>query len=301
MVYDVICLGDYFFDQIFTGLTRFPKLGCEVYANDLVTTGGAMFITAVAMTRLGVKVGWPSLFGNDYYSQYVYGLAQAEGVDLSLAKVLDHPYRRVTTAVPFEGERAFITQIDAEDDRRGHWPEVLQQYDYRHVHVGGMLHRTELEPLVAAARAKGATVSMDCQDGPMLDHPCDCRDAMSLVDVFMPNTREALIVAETHSLAEALERLMVQVPVAVIKDGAHGAWIAAAGETIHVPGIAVDEAVDTTGAGDCFNAGFLLGYVVEQVPLAQCTRYGNVCGGLSVTGVGGATAAPSYDELKSHL
>jgi sugar/nucleoside kinase (ribokinase family) len=83
----------------------------------------------------------------------------------------------------------------------------------------------------------------------------------------------------------------------VIKDGANGAWIGCEGETCHVPAVDAGPVVDTTGAGDCFNAGFLFGHVVEKAPPEICARYGNICGGLSVTQVGGSTASPTREQL----
>ena len=62
MRYDILTLGDYFFDQIFSGLPRFPVLGCETYADSLVSTGGAMYITVAALTRLGGQSGLACLF-----------------------------------------------------------------------------------------------------------------------------------------------------------------------------------------------------------------------------------------------
>ncbi len=56
--------GDYFFDLIYTGLPEFPMLGREVYAQGIIATGGAMFITATSLHRLGVRVGWAACFGN---------------------------------------------------------------------------------------------------------------------------------------------------------------------------------------------------------------------------------------------
>ena len=298
MTYDVLVLGDYFFDQIFTGLPQFPRLGREVWAEGLNTTGGAGFITVVTLQRLGVRVGWPAHFGNDYYSRYVYDLAGHEGVDLSLVRQLDRPYRRVTTSIPYDGERAFLTFADPDvDDRLNYWQHVIASTDCRHVHIGGMMSPGELRPLADLVRGRGATLSIERQDAPLLQQPEECRAVAAMTDIFMPNRREALIIAGSDDLTSALHHLMTLCRLVVVKDGAAGVWVASEDGVIHSPGIVAGPVVDTTGAGDCFCGGFLYGYVVEGEPLDVCARYGNICGGLSVTGVGGATTAPTRDEL----
>jgi sugar/nucleoside kinase (ribokinase family) len=102
-------------------------------------------------------------------------------------------------------------------------------------------------------------------------------------------------------VAEAARQLNQWVKVAVVKDGARGAWVAAEDRVWLVPGIHAGDAVDTTGAGDCFNAGFLFGRIVENASYDISARYGNICGGLSVTGVGGATAAPTYAGMRDWM
>jgi sugar/nucleoside kinase (ribokinase family) len=297
--YDVFLPGDYFFDLIYTDLPEFPTPGREVYSRGITATGGAMYITAVSLHRLGVRVGWASCFGNDYYSEYVHRLALEEDLDLSLAACIDQPYRRVTTAIPFQGERAFVTYTDPSPiDRQAHWLNAMQQCDFAHLHLGGIMSLEQLMPLAKEARSHGATISMDCQDAPNLHGACTWKHVLSLVDVFMPNAREALLVSGTDTLDSALRWLTQWTKVVVIKDGANGAWVASEGQIVHAPAIHAGPAVDTTGAGDCFNAGFLFGYVVEKAPLPLCARYGTICGGLSVTQVGGATAAPTLEQLK---
>jgi sugar/nucleoside kinase (ribokinase family) len=298
IVYDILLIGDYFFDQIYTGLPQFPELGREICATSLTTTGGAMYTTAAALTRLGVNVGWAAYFGSDYYSQFVHDLALREGVDLSLAKRTDECYRLVTTSLPFQGERAFVTFADPEPpDLYDHWLESLNRCDFKHLHLGGMEKTEFTRAVIRRARERGATVSLDCSDGSHLDNPCECRELVTMADIFMPNAREALIVAEKRDLPSALKVLTELVKLVVVKDGANGCWIGQGDDVIHIPGIDPGEVIDTTGAGDCFSAGFLRGWVCENAPLATCARYGNICGGLSVTGVGGATAAPTYDEM----
>lgn len=300
--FDVLQLGDYFFDQIFTGLQELPSLGREIFSTGITSTGGAMFITAVALRRLGTHVGWVAQFGDDYYSEFVRNLCIEEDLDLSLVRYLNHPFRRVTCSLPLAGERAFVTYADPDpDDTRAFHLHQVETASYRHLHIGGLEGADVLKPLSRLARARGATISMDCQDSPLLCQKCDWADLLSYVDVFMPNAREALIVSETESVPEALRVLADLVRTVVIKDGARGAWVAHSGKAWLVPGITVDHVVDTTGAGDCFNAGFLHGCVVMGLPCEQAARYGNICGGLSVTGVGGATNAPTYDELMQRL
>jgi len=302
MRYDVLVFGNYFFDQIFTGLLEFPSLGKEAHATKLTTTGGAMFITATALTRLGVKVGWPGYFGNDSYSRFAYEMAEREGVDLTLAKVADRPFRQVTSSIPYLGERAFLAYADPEpDELYDHWLNSMNRCEFDHIHFGGWLPHERMQPLIEKACTKGATVSSDCQDGSHLQEPCTCRDLLPQIDIFMPNAREALVVAGRDTVEEAVRQLMEWVNVVVVKDGANGAWIGHEGEIIHLPAIDAGDVVDTTGAGDCFNAGFLFGYLMEKASLEVCGRYGNICGGLSVTDIGGATAAPTHEELKSWL
>lgn len=302
LAYDIVVLGDYFYDLIYTGLPEFPVMGREIHSEDVTTTGGAMYITAVSLHRLGARVGWSAYFGNDYYSESVYNFARHEGVSLALAKFVDRPYRRVTTALPLHGERAFVTYTDPEaDDLYQHWLNSLKSCDFRHIHFGGMDCLQKVQPILDYARQVGATISSDCADGPHLLKPCKCRELISKVDVFMPNAREALIIAEADNVREAALRLAQQVSLVVIKDGAHGSCVAHGGYAFHMPPVDAGGVVDTTGAGDCFNAGFLFGHVVEGAPLEVCARYGNICGGLSVTGVGGATTAPTHAQLMEWL
>ncbi|MDX2140753.1 MAG: PfkB family carbohydrate kinase [Chloroflexota bacterium] len=299
--YDVVVLGDYFYDLIFSGLQAFPVLGQEKLSHELVTTGGGSYITVCALHRLGVRVGWRAHFGNDEYSRQIYQLAAGAGIDLQLARVADTPYRRVTTALPMQGERAFVTYADPPPpDRHEFWRIALETTRYRHLHLPGAIAPDRLAPLVSAARAAGASISMDCQDVALLYKECEWQKLVGMVDVFMPNAREARLIAKTDDLDAAMRLLLDWGQVIVIKDGGSGALVGkGSGAYTRVPSITAGDCVDTTGAGDCFNAGFLYGYVCEGASVEQCTRYGNICGGLSVTGEGGATHAPDLASLRA--
>lgn len=302
--YDFLLLGDYFFDMIYSGLGTMPILGQETYSQNLTATGGAMFTTAVALRRLGAEVAWASHFGNDYYSQFVRQLAETETLNLNFCKFLDRPYRRVTTALALHSERAFITFVDPDESAiQDYWLEAIDQCTFRHVHLGGLVHPEAIQPLVERAHAKGATISTDCQDVPLLKETHIWHELVNSTDMFMPNAREAMLLTGKPNVQAALQQLgdWCEGRLVVVKDGGNGAWSIRNGEVFYVAAMAVPQVVDTTGAGDCFNAGFLYAYLVEQLPIVDCLQYGNICGGCSVQGMGGATMAPTHETLEGLL
>jgi sugar/nucleoside kinase (ribokinase family) len=246
-----------------------------------------------------VRVGWRAHFGSDEYSDAIYALAKREGIDLSLVRRAETPYRRVTAALPLHGERAFVTHADPDpDDQLKFWADALDSADYRHVHIGGALPPNQLTPLAREIHARGATLSMDCADVPLLRERHLWGKLLPQLDIFMPNAREARMITGEDAIEDALQALLKHCHLVVIKDGAAGALIGQGDEKpLRSPGIRMGACVDTTGAGDCFNAGFLYGWGVERAELARCALYGNICGGLSVTGEGGATTAPTREDL----
>lgn len=296
--YDLFIPGDYFVDLIYTGLPQFPALGQEIYSTGVVSTGGGVLITVLALHRLRARVGWGGCFGDDYYSDFAYQFAQSHGVDLTLAKRVPQPYRRISTSISLDGERAFVTYVDPLPiDLLAFWLECMASIDFRHLHLGGLVAREKLAPLSRAARGYGATISMDSQDVPVLHTACEWRELLSLVDVFMPNAREAMIITQASTVPDAIRKLMDWTKTVIVKDGANGAWLGTNGTAYLIPGIDSGPVADTTGAGDNFNAGFLYGYVIAKADLERCVRYGNICGGISVTAIGGTTLSPSLDEL----
>ncbi|MCU0487243.1 MAG: carbohydrate kinase family protein, partial [Anaerolineales bacterium] len=96
---DVLVLGEYFCDLIFTGLPEPPRLGTELFSREFaMAPGGSGYILTTALGRLGVRARWIAQFGNDLFSQYVLGEAQREGLDSSLFQVYDHPLRSLSAS-----------------------------------------------------------------------------------------------------------------------------------------------------------------------------------------------------------
>ena len=102
-----------------------------------------------------------------------------------------------------------------------------------------------------------------------------------------------------QTLDEALDVLGRRVPCVAVKCGSRGAVVRVAGETFTVGGVPV-QALDTIGAGDSFNAGFLFGWLQGWAP-AQCAHAGNITGALSTLRVGGTEAFRDKDLVQSFL
>jgi sugar/nucleoside kinase (ribokinase family) len=297
--YDVLLPGGYYCDLIFTGLPELPRLGADLFGTGFDMVPGACFYTALALHRLGLRTGWACDFGDDFYSRFVLDAAAREGIDASLFRLHAQPLRRVSVSFSFAHDRGFISYKD-ELASSSHIP-IIERHQPRCLLLSYLHYGPKLHALADATHAYGGLVYMDCQARPETLADPVVVAAIRAVDIFAPNREEALSLTGESSVEAALARLAELVPLAIIKLGAEGAVARRGAEVAYAPGIPV-AVVDTTGAGDCFNAGFLYGHLRGR-PLEESLRCGNICGGLATTARGGGampTAAQMHEWLGSY-
>jgi sugar/nucleoside kinase (ribokinase family) len=291
---DVLLTGRYCSDLIITGLTELPRLGNEVFGKHCELLPGASVIPAVALQRLGMRVAWPCTFGNDPFSLFARDYVRREGVNEAWFQEIDRPTLGITVSFSFAEERAFVTYVDEVPEPS--YPDFIRQLQPRWVFVGSLWKREILEQVKQAALESHTAIFMDCQAHQASLEDPDVRSALQLVDVFSPNLDEALQLTGKNSVETALATLAALTPLVVIKLGKEGAITQRGSQVIRIPGVKTN-VVDTTGAGDNFDCGFIYGQL-QGYSLEESIRCGNICGGLSIEKPGGATASPMRAEVE---
>jgi len=294
--FDVVVGGTWYADLIFTGLAEAPRLGAEIWATDFAMTPGGTFNVVAAMHRLGLRVGWSTVFGNDPFSAFLLGEAKTEGLDDRLFRLADRPRRVVTSSFSMPHERGFVSFEEWADDFDD--VELIRRHDARcYLASGGFPHPRPADVRRALA-ARRALYVLDPQfTTATLDTPMVV-ETLELADVLVPNESEALQLTGAPTAEDALEVLGRHAELVVIKRGARGAIAMHRGVRSEAPALSC-VAVDTTGAGDCFNAGLIEG-LLGGASLEDALRQANVCAGLSTT-AHGITAAPTLEDVRRHL
>ncbi len=293
--FDIVIPGHYFCDVIFTHMHDFPILGGEIYSEGVqVVPGGGALNTAIGLNRLSIKAGWAGVLGTDFFSQYVSNYIQREKLNTGLVQHLEVPLQRVTVALSYPTDRAFITYAEKPPEIIELTKYALENARFRHLHFSGLVIHEELPELLKVCKQKGISTSMECQHrDDTLDTPL-VRSILSNVDIFMPNAIEARRITQSETLTQAIDVLSQIVGGVVVKNGAEGA-IAQFGTTNYYARPYTVTPIDTTGAGDVFNAGFLAAYL-QNHPIKTCLRWGNYCGSQSTLGYGASNAPTSIPE-----
>jgi sugar/nucleoside kinase (ribokinase family) len=277
--YDILAVGSYTVDLVFTGLPGLPEMGKDVYSNGFDMVPGEAYNAAIAMHRLGVKVAWAADFGNDVFSRFALEQARLEGIDEAFFVEHNRPLRRITVSASFPEERAFITYYDP-DPALPAAMKALALVSARAVYVPGFFYGPLFDTGLKLVRLKKMKIIMDgnSDDEVVLTNPA-MRKAVQNVDVLLPNAAEARRMSGKPELEAAMGSLGKLCPLVVVKNGKDGAYAWSEGKLYHAPAIEVTP-LDTTGAGDCFNAGFIKAWLDER-PIEECLRWGNIVGGLS--------------------
>lgn len=291
--WDVYLTGTVFLDIIFTGLDSAPVRGTESWARGMGSSPGGIANMATALARLGLRTSLAAAFGDDHYGEYCWdALEQGEGIDLSPSRTVPGWHSPVTVSMAYEGERTMVSH--------GHEPppeEPAPDCPPRARAAVASLEPGRRAPWIAEAARKGTRVFADVgwDDS-------GAWDLAGLADLehceaFLPNAEEAMRYTGASCPREAAHALTACVPVAVVTIGAEGAYAVdrRTGETAEVPAIAV-EALDPTGAGDVFVAGFVAGTLAEW-SLADRLAFAGLTAALSVQEFGGSLSAPGWAEI----
>ena len=288
---DLVCVGESFEDLIFAGLPRLPRLGEELRTGSFVRTfGGGATITSVAAARLGVPTRIVSGLSDGAVSRL-----RAESVQVTnLRRRGELP--AITAALSTEEDRAFATFDGVNAVLGPRIVEVLATVRARVVHCA--MFPRDIEAFIGAMRAmrvRGSLVSLDL--GYDLDLARDRRlkELIAEVDFLFINEDEAKLYSKRGSLMAAEAFLKGVARNTVIKLGEWGSrWISTRGVVEErAPKV---RAVDTTGAGDAFNAGFLAG-LLSGLPPRRALRLGNTVGARSTRAIGGLDGLPRLEEL----
>ncbi|WP_410624423.1 carbohydrate kinase family protein [Amycolatopsis sp. cmx-8-4] len=301
--FDLLVVGDANPDVIIGPLRTDLAFGQREQLADsgVLTLGGSGAITAAGAARLGLKVAFAGRVGDDAGGRFVRDALGERGVDTSALRIDPALPTPLTTVLTRDGDRAIVTApgtlaTTSADDVP---PDLLAAS--RHVHSSSYFLLPKLAPalpgLLRAARGHGATTSVDTNDDPA--GTWDVGELLREADFLLPNTAEARRLTGAADAREAAGLLAARGPTVVVKDGADGAFSCRAGEFAFTAGIPAT-AVDTVGAGDSFNAGFLAG-VLAGLPLGTALRCGVVCGGFSVRARGGTAGQATWDDVLVHL
>ncbi|MDR0497532.1 MAG: PfkB family carbohydrate kinase, partial [Treponema sp.] len=171
----------------------------------------------------------------------------------------------------------------------------------KHIHVGSFFLQTalrkDLPDIFKTAHDWGITTSLDTGWDDTENWDYSIRSVLAHTDIFFPNETEAMHITKALSIEDAAAELEKACYKTVcIKRGKFGAWCMSGGERYAIDAMEDVKVVDTTGAGDSFNAGFIFGHI-KGLSAAECLEYGNACGNISVGTVGGSNADLSMENV----
>ncbi|HMH12924.1 MAG TPA: carbohydrate kinase family protein [Edaphobacter sp.] len=291
--FDLTIAGELNLDLILYGLPAEMQTERELLASDFrATLGGSSAIVAHNAATIGARVAFTTLVGVDDFGRLAIERLRAAGVDISHTTRHNTVATGVTVLLPHGDQRHILT-----------FPGTIAElivgdldFDFlvqaRHFHLSSLYLQRGLHPglpdLLRRLKQAGLTISLDTNDDPENRWGTPLGEVLPFVDVFMPNEDEICRMTNCDNLDNAVQSLTVKVPTIAVKRGRRGARIYEHGRASDVAPLNVVP-VDTIGAGDSFDAGFLRAYLLSK-DMITCARAGNITGALSTQASGGTEA-----------
>jgi sugar/nucleoside kinase (ribokinase family) len=302
-MYDILVAGEINPDLILSG-DVVPEFGQveKLVERATLTIGSSSVIFACGAARLGLKVAFIGLCGEDVFGRFMLAEMSKRGVEIGNVILLPGGVTGLSVILNRGVDRAILTApglvsaLKAEDVA----DDLLRQT--RHLHVASYFLQDSLRPglprLFERARALGVTTSLDTNYDPS-EQWLGFDELLSATNVFLPNQAEACSLTREGNVEIAAEKLSGRVETLAIKLGAEGALGIRKNQTVRAASIPV-KVMDTVGAGDSFDAGFIYGYL-RGWNLEKSLQLACVCGALSTQAAGGTDGQPTLDEAMKYV
>lgn len=264
--------------------------------------GGSSCIFACQTAKLGLETLGIGMVGRDAFGQVVLDELRASGVDTTQIEQNDRVKTGVGIALKKDSDRAILTYSGTIGAVR---PDMITDQllaSARHLHIGSYYLldgiKDSMPDLLCRAKALGLTISLDTNWDPKEEWHLP-NELLQYVDVFLPNENEVMLCSGKPHFDEACAYFARIVPVIAVKQGSKGGTVISARKSMTLSPEQVP-VIDTVGAGDSFDGGFLFGFL-NGWSMEQCLRAGLYCGSMNTTCVGGTDGQTNLENLKKYM
>ena len=303
----VICLGILVADVIGRPIETVPAPGALAFVDSITPhIGGCAANTGIGLHRLGVETAIVGAIGRDGFGEFVRNVLQTEGVDARGVIEKEAPTSATMVLVRPDGERTFLHCVGANAvfDGADFDAEHLRDVQLLHIAGHGLMPAFDGAPcarLLQAAQQMGVKTSLDTAGAPDEKWRDNLRQCLPHLDYFVPSLHEVRDLFLDAQTPEAIAASLIEsgVQTVALKMGEAGSH-ALSHDGASARAAALDvEAIDATGAGDAFAAGFLAAKL-RDLPLQQCLQMGNATGARCVGAVGTIAGLGDWDST-AHL
>ena len=300
---DIICLGQITADVVVNWAREIPEKGKSKFVKRIqLHNGGCACNTAIDLAKIGIDVGIIGKVGNDGFGDFLISLMESEGVKTEGIKRTPEVNTSSTVVlVDPDGERSFLhysganAKLKIEDINLG----VIKKAKILHlapIYLLPGLDKRSAAELLKKAKEMGLSTSLDTAWDAKNQWLDLIEPSLSYTDIFLPSFDEARMISKKESPSDVAEFfLSYGIKIVGLKMGEKGCYIRTADKEIRVPAFKV-QAVDTTGAGDAFVAGFLAG-MINNWDLELIGKFANAAGACCITEVGASQGVKSLEKI----
>lgn len=298
--WDVYVYGDINIDLVIPNVNKLPLPGQEDVVETMNTyVGGGAAIFTLGVGKLGLHPVFQGTIGDDCYGRFILDEFRDKHVDQALLGISNINQTGISISFTNEKDRSFLTYRGTNNEIDLSKIDLDKVKQARHIHLtsymGRKNHLEYLKLLKKIKQEERTTVSFDVGWDDSGEWYEGIYELYPYIDILFMNETEAVHYSRKENVVEAIKDFAKTCPLVVAKLGKEGA-LAIQGDKIYEVKAYQVQAIDTTGAGDSFNAGFVYGFLKGK-SIEDALKCGNGCGALSVTALGGNTGFPKEEVL----